>query len=108
MIVKESARGKFLACPNYPKCKNTKEYGEEEVLPDCPDCGKPMRKISYYRGIFYGCSGYPDCKFALYDKPIDKKCPKCGSLLVIKSKKDGIYHKCSNKDCDFIEKANNE
>ncbi len=105
MIVKESARGKFLACPNYPACRNIKEYGEEEVLPACPDCGKPLRKINYHRGVFFGCSGYPECKFALYDKPIDEKCPLCGSLLVIKQRRDGLYHKCSNKECNFLEKA---
>lgn len=105
MIIKDSMRGKFLACPNYPTCRNTKEYGEEEVLPACPDCGKPMRKINYHRGVFFGCSGYPECKFALYDKPIDKKCPQCGSLIVLKQRKDGLYHKCSNRECNFLEKA---
>lgn len=105
MVIKESARGKFLACPNYPKCRNTKEYGEEVQLPACPDCGKPMRKINYHRGAFYGCSGYPDCKFALYDKPTGEKCPDCGSLIVEKLKKDGLYYRCSNKDCDYSVKA---
>lgn len=108
MIVKESARGKFLACPNYPKCRNTKEFGEEDPLPACPECGKPMRKVNYHRGVFYGCSGYPDCRFALYDKPIDKKCPQCGSLLVEKVRKDGVYHRCSSRECDFSEKAPDE
>ncbi len=101
MIVKDSPRGKFLACPNYPKCKNTKEYGEEVKLPDCPMCGKPMRKINYHRGVFYGCSGYPECKFAVYDKPTEEKCPQCGSMLVEKQRKDGVYRRCSNKDCDY-------
>ena len=108
MVVKTSARGKFLACPNYPKCRNTKELEDEEKLPDCPVCGKPLKKINYYRGAFYGCSGYPDCKFALYDKPIDKKCPQCGSLIVVKKRKDGLYHKFSNKECTFMEKAPDE
>ena len=108
MIVKTTARGKFLACPNYPKCRNTKEYGEEIELPDCPICGKPMKKISYYRGVFFGCSGYPECKFAVYDRPINKKCPTCGNLLVVKNKKDGLYHKCSSKDCDYSVKVEND
>lgn len=102
MVIKESARGKFLACPNYPKCKNTKEL-EETKLPDCPLCGKPMRKITYARGVFYGCSGYPECSFALKDKPVDKKCPKCNSILVEKYRKNEKYLKCSNKDCDYTE-----
>lgn len=101
MIIKDSVRGKFLACPNYPKCKNTKEYGEEVKLPPCPVCGKPMRKINYHRGVFYGCSGYPECNFAVYDKPTAEKCPNCGSVIVEKQRKDGVYRKCSNKECDF-------
>lgn len=104
MVIKESPRGRFLACPNYPKCRNTKEL-EEVKLPNCPVCGKPMRKINYHRGVFYGCSGYPECKFALYDKPIDEKCPECGSLLVEKRKKDGLYHRCSNRDCNYSVKV---
>lgn len=105
MVVKQSARGRFLACPNYPKCRNTKSLDEEVKLPACPECGKPMRQINYRRGAFYGCSGYPDCKFALYDKPLDRKCPTCGSLIVEKLKKDGLYYHCSNKECDFSERA---
>lgn len=101
MVVKQGKFGKFLACPNYPKCKNIKNIDEPENLPDCPECSKPLKKISNYRGVFYGCTGYPDCKFTLYDRPTGDKCEKCGSLITEKRKKDGLYHKCSNKDCDY-------
>lgn len=109
MIVKQGAYGKFLACPNYPKCRNIKDYEKEEIkLPPCPVCGKPLRKINYHRGVFFGCSGYPECKFSVYDKPIDKKCPECGSILVEKMKKNELYYNCSNKDCKYSEKAPDE
>ena len=108
MVVKTGARGKFLACPNYPKCKNTKEYGEEEPLPPCPLCGKPLRRINYRKSVFYGCTGYPECTFSVTDKPTDKKCPECGSMLLEKVKKDGIYYRCSDKDCNYSAKKTEE
>lgn len=104
MVIKTGARGKFLACPNYPKCKNTKEYGEEEPLPPCPLCGKPLRRINYRQSVFYGCTGYPECKFSVSDKPTDKKCPVCGSMLLEKTRKDGVYYRCSDKDCNYSAK----
>lgn len=108
MIIKESPRGKFLACPNYPKCKNTKEFGEEAPLPPCPVCGKPLRRINYHKSVFYGCTGYPECKFSVTDKPTDKKCPECGNMLLEKIKKDGVYLRCSDKDCNYSEKVQSQ
>ena len=101
MVIKEGRYGKFLACPSYPECKNIKDLEVPEKLPECPDCGKSLRKINHFRGIFYGCSAYPDCKFVIYDKPTGDKCPKCSSLLVNKKIKGGDKIKCSNKDCDY-------
>ena len=108
MVIKTGVRGKFLACPNYPKCRNTKEYGEEEPLPPCPLCGKPLRRINYRKSVFYGCTGYPECKFSVTDKPTDKKCPVCGDMLLEKAKKDGVYYRCSNKDCNYSAKKQDE
>ena len=108
MVVKSGKYGKFLACPNYPKCRNTKEYGEEEPLPPCPLCGKPLRRINYRKSVFYGCTGYPECKFSVTDKPTDKKCPVCGDMLLEKAKKDGVYYRCSNKDCNYSAKKQDE
>ncbi len=107
MIVKTGRYGKFLACPNYPKCKNIvslekkPEETDDRPLPPCPKCGKPLKKITTRRSTFYGCTGYPDCNFTLSARPTGEKCPECGSLLVEKSGKNGDYVKCSNKTCKY-------
>ncbi len=105
MVVKTGRYGKFLACPNYPKCKNIvnleNEKKEDEPLPACPKCGKPLKKIVTRRSTFYGCSGYPECDFTLSARPTGEKCPTCGSLLTLRSGKNGDYVKCSNKDCKY-------
>ncbi|MCH5155807.1 MAG: type I DNA topoisomerase [Clostridiales bacterium] len=113
MVVKTGKYGKFLACPNYPKCKNIinleNDGGkkEEAPLPPCPKCGKPLKKITTRKAAFYGCSGYPDCDFTSSDLPTDKKCPECGAYLVEKSGKNGKYLKCSNKNCKYKQNADN-
>lgn len=64
----------------------------------CPDCGKPMRRMRSKSGkIYFGCTGYPDCKFLSWDVPTGDKCPKCGKFLIRKNDKI----KCSSKDCDY-------
>ena len=111
MVVKTGKYGKFLACPNYPKCKNIVNLeGEknDEALPDCPKCGKPLKKITTRRSTFYGCSGYPDCNFTLAARPTGEKCPQCGSLMVAKTGKNGNYVKCSNKDCSYKHDAKDD
>ncbi|MDD4187674.1 MAG: type I DNA topoisomerase [Bacilli bacterium] len=102
LVIRNGKYGKFTACSNYPACKYIKKEPKEivEIMP-CPECGhsiiaKPTRKGK----IFYGCNKYPDCKFALWDKPTGEKCPKCSSLLVEKGKKI----KCSA--CDYIVEKN--
>lgn len=113
MVVKTGRFGKFLACPNYPKCKNIvnienpADKKEEENLPPCPKCGKPLKKITTRRSVFYGCSGYPDCDFAVSAKPTGEKCPECGALLVEKSGKNGAYYKCSDKNCKYKRNVEN-
>ena len=71
-------------------------------------CGKPLRRINYRKSVFYGCTGYPECKFSVTDKPTDKKCPVCGDMLLEKAKKDGVYYRCSNKDCNYSAKKQDE
>ena len=105
MVVKTGKFGKFLACPNYPDCKTTRPYptenGEQKDCGLCPECGSPMLQKNSKKGkIFYGCSGYPACKFLSWDIPTGKKCPKCGSALV-KTARGNV--KCSNKECDYKE-----
>ena len=105
MVVKTGKYGKFLACPNYPKCKNIVnlegDRKQDEQLSPCPKCGKPLKKITMRKATFYGCSGYPDCDFTSSDPPTDQKCPTCGAYLVAKTGKNGKYYKCSNKDCKY-------
>ncbi len=102
MLVKSGRYGQFLACPNYPTCKSTLPYGEkkgEEYEGICPDCGRPTKKLRSRMGkIYYGCSGYPTCKFMSWDVPTGEKCPTCQSALV-KTAKGTV--KCSNKECSY-------
>ncbi len=99
LVIKLGRFGKFYACPGFPDCKHT----EAIITPTgvkCPECkeGDIIERRTKKGKIFYSCSGYPKCKYALWDKPVNKKCPKCKSLLVeTKSKKV----KCSSKECDF-------
>lgn len=105
MIVKHGRFGPFLACSDYPKCKNIKPIKKSTGV-KCPKClkGELVERKTKKGRIFYSCSEYPKCDFALWDKPINKKCPKCGSLLVeIKNQQT----KCSNKECDYSEKDKN-
>ena len=103
MVEREGKFGKFLACPNYPECKNIKPV-ENEPETTCPICGKPVNKRHSKTGkIFYGCSGFPDCKFMSWDSPTGKLCPKCNEHIIVKNIQGKEKIKCSNKDCDYIE-----
>jgi len=100
--------GRFYACPKFPECKYAESIeGDSDILKiKCPKCkeGELTGKRTKKGKVFYGCNKFPDCDFALWDKPIDRKCPKCDSLLVEKGK----AIKCSNKECDHKEKNADE
>jgi len=100
MTAKIGRFGPFMACSNYPTCKNILDTNGTGVK--CPQCetGEITKKRSR-RGIFYACNQYPSCKFSLWAKPTGNKCEKCGSLLV-ETKDDEV--KCSNKECDTLKK----
>ncbi len=100
LVVKKGRYGEFLACPNYPKCKFTKQITKGTGI-DCPKCedGEIVQKKSKKGRVFYGCSNYPDCDFVSWNKPLDKKCDECGSIMVQKNLKSGEKVVCSNKDC---------
>eukprot|EP00831_Metopus_contortus_P005374 TRINITY_DN1202_c0_g1_i1.p1 TRINITY_DN1202_c0_g1~~TRINITY_DN1202_c0_g1_i1.p1 ORF type:complete len:741 (-),score=109.18 TRINITY_DN1202_c0_g1_i1:120-2342(-) len=104
MVIKRGRFGKFLACPGYPECKNTKPIVEELDVP-CPKCGKHLvAKRSKKGKKFFGCSGYPECDFVSWYEPVKQKCPKCNSYMVLKfSKAKGKYVQCSNKECAYKE-----
>lgn len=108
MVVREGRYAKFLACPNYPKCKNIKPLeAEKKVVCSCPICGKEIIERHTHKGkIFYGCSGYPSCTFASWEKPTNLKCPKCKNYLTVKEGKTVWTYACSNKECDFTKKEN--
>jgi len=104
MVIKRGRYGKFLACPGFPECKNTKPI-VTEIGVNCPNCGGNIVVRRSKRGrIFYGCSNYPDCKFVTWKKPSGKLCPQCGGLMVIKKSKGREYEVCSNKECGYKSK----
>ncbi len=103
MVIKSGRYGKFLACPDYPACKSTLPYGEEkreDVFEGvCPECGKPTKRLKTRTGkAYYGCSGYPACKFMSWDVPTGEKCPVCGGALIRTSR--GAV-KCSSRECSY-------
>ncbi|MDK2984925.1 MAG: topoisomerase [Clostridia bacterium] len=102
MVIKHGRYGKFLACPGFPDCRNTKPL-LEEVGVKCLKCGGDIVVRKSKKGrIFYGCSNYPNCDFVSWKKPVGEKCPECGEILVEhKIKKGGEKIICSNKECSF-------
>lgn len=107
MVYKFGRFGKFLACSNFPECRNTKAIVEDLGI-TCPKCGKgTLIKRKSKRGrVFYGCSEYPACDFVLWNQPVDKKCPQCGSIMIVKHYKKGpdkIF--CSNAECENHKKG---
>ena len=102
MVIKSGRFGKFLACPGYPECKNTKPL-VVETKATCPVCGgKVIEKKSKKGYAFYGCGNYPECNFMTWDKPTDDLCPQCGKSLF--KRKGGIVA-CLNDGCGFEKKA---
>ncbi len=102
MVVKYGPHGKFLACPGFPDCRNTKPYLEKIGVP-CPKCGADVvgRKTKKGRRYF-GCSSYPDCDFMSWQKPSAKKCPQCGGAMVEKGNK----LVCMDEQCGYVEAFN--
>lgn len=102
MVVKMGRFGKFLACSKFPECKNTKSLNRDiKPIMKCPQCpeGQVVTKRTRRGKIFYGCTGYPECKFASWDEPVPEKCPTCGSLMAIsKRKKVPVCTECGFED----------
>ena len=97
MVVKYGPHGKFLACPGFPECRNTKPYLEKIGVP-CPKCGKDvvLRKTKKGRKYF-GCENNPECDFMSWSRPVAEKCPKCGGYMVIKGNKIA----CADAGCGY-------
>ena len=98
MVVKYGPYGKFLACPGFPECRNTKPHFEKVGIP-CPMCGGEVVLKKTKKGRkYYGCENNPECEFMSWQKPSTVKCEKCGSYMIEKGKK----LVCSNKECGFV------
>ena len=111
MVIRMGRFGKFLACPNFPTCKNTKPIEEKKkVVAKCPQCGKDVLARKSKKGkIFYGCEGYPDCTYISWNIPANEKCPKCEEEMIVKLFKNLKVVSCPK--CDYsrrekIEKQN--
>lgn len=109
MVIKTGRYGKFLACPNFPKCRNTKPIVEEINIP-CPKCSAQIVVRKSKRGRkFYGCSNYPECDFVSWDMPIKDPCPKCGALMTEKSSRtNGKTVQCTNKECGYTKEKKDD
>ena len=98
MVIKYGPHGKFLACPGFPDCRNTKAYFEK-IGVDCPKCGKDIVvKMTKKGRRYFGCIGNPECDFMAWQKPSKEKCPKCGYVLLEKGNK----LVCANEECGHI------
>ncbi|WP_062231731.1 type I DNA topoisomerase [Fictibacillus sp. FJAT-27399] len=102
MVFKMGRYGKFMACSNFPECRNTKPIVKDTGV-ECPECheGTIVERKSKKRRIFYGCSRYPECEFVSWDKPVGRTCPKCSKILVEKKTKKGKVVQCIS--CDYTE-----
>ncbi|PFJ18549.1 DNA topoisomerase I [Bacillus cereus] len=103
MVFKMGKYGKFMACSNFPDCRNTKPI-VKEIGVTCPKCDKGQiieRRSNKKKRLFYGCGTYPECDFVSWDKPIGRKCPKCEGMLVEKKLKKGVQVQCVS--CDYEE-----
>ncbi len=110
MVLRRGRFGEFLACTKYPECKGTRSIGTKV---QCPECGKAelVQKSTRRGKIFYGCAGYPACKFALWDMPIAGPCPQCGYPVLVKkaSRKGGeLEIHCARKGCKYKTGVDND
>lgn len=108
--IKHGRYGKFIGCANYPKCKHIESLNKPmDTGVECPECkeGKMVKRQSRRGRIFFSCSRYPDCKYAVWNEPINKACPKCAwpMLTVKKTKKRGTELVCPRQTCGFSEQV---
>lgn len=102
LVIKHGRFGRFIACTGYPECKYTESI-KDPIGVKCPKCGKDILRLRSKRGrTYYRCDGYPECDVFYFDKPTDRRCPECGSLMLEKSGRNHMYI-CSNKECGYKE-----
>ncbi|MBQ9924266.1 MAG: topoisomerase DNA-binding C4 zinc finger domain-containing protein [Clostridia bacterium] len=108
MVIKTGRFGKFLACPNFPACRNTKPLVEKLDV-QCPKCGGDIIKRRTKKGkTFFGCANYPACDFVSWDKPVPGKCPQCGGILVQRMGQNGPFIACGDRACGYIQRGKKE
>lgn len=114
MLIKQGRYGTFYACSGYPVCKNTQSAFSNnkavETGVNCPekDCeGKLVQRTSKRGKNFYGCNRFPDCTFAVWDKPVARNCPECGAMFLLEksTKKQGVFLACHSKGCGYREQG---
>lgn len=104
LLEKHGRNGKFIGCSGFPECKFTKAIVKGTGI-KCPKCGSEIiEKISKKGKLFFGCSNYPKCDFAMWDRPTEKVCPKCSSMLGRKKNRYGEFLVCTNEECKYEEK----
>ncbi|RKY01654.1 DNA topoisomerase I, partial [Candidatus Poribacteria bacterium] len=104
MVIRWGRYGRFLACSAYPECKFTRPLG---IGVKCPKCGGELVERRSKKGkTFYGCENYPDCDYVVWDKPVDKPCPKCGFPFLVEKRgqRGRRYLACPNEGCDHVER----
>lgn len=107
MVIRHGKYGPFLACPNYPRCKNIKRI--VEVVGKCPKCGGDVTKrVSKAGKVFYGCSNYPGCDFISWDVPAPYFCPDCGGVMKVVKRDEKTYYVCTNRSCKHRELVNSK
>ena len=102
MVYRVGRFGKFLACPNFPDCRNTKPV-LNYIKTSCPSCGgRLLEKTSRKNRKFFGCEHYPECSFVSWEMPVDDRCPKCGTYMTLKRNRKGeAWHLCANETCRY-------
>ncbi len=99
MVIKYGPHGRFLACPGFPECRNTKPYFEK-IGVQCPRCGRDLVLKKTRKGrVYYGCAGNPECDFMVWNKPVKERCPRCGGLMLEK----GSKCVCMDENCGYIQ-----
>lgn len=108
MVIKNGRFGKFLACPGFPECRNTKPLFEEAGV-SCPKCGgKVLFKKTKKNRKYLGCENYPKCDFMTWDMPAGENCPQCGSFMVKKYSGKKVILKCTKEGCNFEKEGKRE
>ena len=104
MVIKYGPHGKFLACPGFPECRNTKPY-LEKIGVKCPECGADIVRRKTRKGrVYYGCENNPECEFMSWQKPVTEKCPRCGGYMIER----GQYVLCHDAACGYRQKKGEE